>query len=302
MAEPGKMKVGFIGVGLMGHGIAKNIVEKGWPLTVLGHRNRQPIDDVVGRGATEAKNAADLARDCDLVFICVTGTPQVEENVFGENGILAGITPGTIVADCSTSLPDSVREVGAAIAAKGGRFLGMPLNRTPVHAEAGKLGVMYDGDQSLFDEIKPVIECFADDFVYCGEIGKAHAVKLVNNFVALSTAILASEALAVARRAGIDIQKVHDVVTAGGADSVMFRRIALNAMKNDDSEFQFTIKNMHKDLTYYSRMAESLPAVTTMAETARQIVTLARVSGDENAFGPRLYDILCRVNGVEPRD
>ena len=128
-----KLKVGFIGVGLMGHGIAKNIVEKGWPLMVLGHRNCQPIDDVVGRGATEAENAAGLARDCDLVFICVTGTPQVEENVFGENGILAGITPGTIVADCSTSLPDSVREVAAAIEAKGGRFLGI----TPRRASSG---------------------------------------------------------------------------------------------------------------------------------------------------------------------
>lgn len=131
MAEK-NMKVGFIGVGLMGHGMAKNIVEKGWPLAVLGHRNRQPVEDLVGRGATEAKNAAELARDCDLVFICVTGTPQVEENLFGENGILAGITKGTIVADCSTAMPDSTRKVAAAIEAKGGRFLDIPLSRTPV--------------------------------------------------------------------------------------------------------------------------------------------------------------------------
>ena len=297
-----KMKVGFIGVGLMGHGMAKHIVGKGWPLTVLGHRNRQPIDDVVGRGATEAKNAAALARDCDLVLICVTGTPQVEENVFGENGILAGITPGTIIADCSTTVPESVRKVAAAIEAKGGRFLGMPLNRTPVHAEKGELGVMYDGDPALFEEIRPVVECFADDFVYCGEIGSAHSVKLVNNFVALGTAVLANEALAVARRTGIDIQKVHDVVTAGGADSVMFRRMAHSAMTGDDTVFQFTISNIHKDLTYYCRMAESLPGIASMAETARQTVTLARVAGDENAFGARIFDVLCRLNGVEPRD
>lgn len=301
MAER-KMKVGFIGVGLMGHGMAKHIVEKGWPLTVLGHRNREPIDDIVRRGAVEAKNAAELARDCDLVLICVTGTPQVEENIFGENGILAGITPGTIIADCSTTVPESVREVAAAVEAKGGRFLGMPLNRTPAHAEKGELGVMYDGDPALFDEIKPVVECFADDFVHCGEVGSAHAVKLVNNFVALGTAVLANEALAVARRAGIDISKVHDVVTAGGADSVMFRRMAHSAMTGDDSVFQFTIKNIHKDLTYYCRMAESLPGIASMAETARQTVTLARVAGDENAFGARIFDVLCGLNGVKPRD
>jgi 3-hydroxyisobutyrate dehydrogenase-like beta-hydroxyacid dehydrogenase len=293
------MKAGFIGVGLMGHGMAKNIVEKGWPLTVLGHRNRQPVEDLLGRGATEAKNAAELARDCDLVFICVTGTPQVEENVFGENGILAGIAPGMIVADCSTTVPESTRKVAAAIEAKGGRFLDLPLNRTPVQAEEGTLAVMYGGDPALFDEIKPVVECFADAFVHCGETGSAHAVKLVNNFVALGTAILANEAMAVAHKAGIDKQALYDVITAGGADSVMFRRMAQNVLNDDDTAFQFTIKNMHKDLTYYTRMAEALPAVASMAAAAGQTVTLARVAGDENAFGPRIYDVLCKLNGVE---
>lgn len=296
------MKVGFIGLGLMGHGIARNIVEKGWPLTVLGHRSRQPVEDIVGRGATEAMNAADLARDCDLVFICVTGTPQVEENIYGENGILAGITPGTIIADCSTTVPESARKVAAAIEAKGGRFLDLPLNRTPVQAEEGTLAVMYGGDPALFDAIKPVVECFADAFVHCGETGSACAVKLVNNFVALGTAILANEAMAVAHKAGIGKQVLYDVITGGGADSVMFRRMAQNVLNNDDTAFQFTIKNMHKDLTYYARMAESLPAIASMAETARQTVTLARVAGDENAFGPRIYDVLCKLNGVEPHD
>jgi 3-hydroxyisobutyrate dehydrogenase-like beta-hydroxyacid dehydrogenase len=294
------MKVGFIGVGLMGHGMAKNIVEKGWPLKVLGHRNRQPVDDLVGRGAVEAKDAAELGRDCDLIFICVTGTPQVEANIFGENGILAGITPGTIVVDCSTTVPDSTRKVAEAIAGKGGRFMDMPLNRTPVQAEEGKLAVMYSGDAALFEEIKPVVECFADTFTHCGEVGTAIAIKLVNNFLALSTALLANEAMAVARKAGIDKQVLFDVLSAGGADSVMFRRMAPNMLHGDDTAFQFTIKNMHKDLSYYTRMAEDLPATASMAEQARQMVMLARVAGDENAFGARIYDVLCKLNGVEP--
>lgn len=293
------MKVGFIGAGLMGHGMAKNIVEKGWPLTVLGHRNRQPVEDLIGRGAAEAKNAAELARDCDLVFLCVTGTPQVEENIFGENGILAGITKGTIIADCSTAMPDSTRKVAAAIEAKGGRFLDTPLSRTPVQAEEGTLAVMYGGPRALFDEIKPVVECFADTFVHCGEIGSGHAVKLVNNFVALGTAMLANEAMAVANKAGIDKQALYDVVTAGGADSIMFRRMSQNVLNNDDTSFQFTIRNMHKDISYYTHMAEALPAMATMATAVHQTITLARVAGDENAFGPRIYDLLCKLNGVE---
>lgn len=293
------VKVGFIGVGLMGHGMARNIVEKGWPLTILGHRNRQPVDDLVGRGAAEAQDAAGLARDCDLVFICVTGTPQVEENVFGENGILAGITPGTIVADCSTAMPESTRKVAAAIEARGGRFLDLPLSRTPVQAEEGTLAVMHGGDPALFDEIKPVVECFADTFVHCGDIGSGHAVKLVNNFVALGTAMVANEAMAVANKAGIDKQALYDVITAGGADSVMFRRMAHNVLNDDDSIFQFTIRNMHKDMSYYTRMADALPALATMAAAVHQTITLARVAGNEDAFGPRIYDLLCKLNGVE---
>ena len=293
------MNVGFIGVGLMGHGMAKNIVEKGWPLKILGHRNRQPVEDLVGRGAVEAKDAAELGRDCDLIFICVTGTPQVEANVFGENGILAGITPGTIVVDCSTTVPESTRKVAQAIAEKGGRFMDMPLNRTPVQAEEGKLAVMYGGEEALFNEVKPVVECFADEFNRCGEVGDAITVKLINNFLALGTAILANEAMAVARKAGVDKEVLYKVITAGGGDSTMFRRMAQNVLHDDDTAFQFTIRNMHKDLTYYTRMAEGLPAIASMAENARQMVTLARVAGDEEAFGPRIYDVLCKLNGVE---
>ncbi|HUL08311.1 MAG TPA: NAD(P)-binding domain-containing protein, partial [Candidatus Acidoferrum sp.] len=93
-----KTRIGFIGVGLMGHGIAKNIIEKGYPLTVLGHRNRKPVDDLLKRGAAEADSPADLARRSDIIFLCVTGSPQVEELVFGRNGLLEGMAAGKIVA------------------------------------------------------------------------------------------------------------------------------------------------------------------------------------------------------------
>ncbi len=302
MAETGKMRIGFVGVGMMGHGAAKNIVEKGFPLSILGHRNRQPVEDLIRRGATEAKTATDMARDCDVIFICVTGTPQVEEVVFGENGLLAGIMPGTVVAECSTAMPESTLKIAAAIEARGGRFLDMPLTRTPKEAEAGTLGVMYGGDQSLFDEIRPVVECFADSFVPCGPVGAAHRIKLVNNFLSLGNAAIICEAMAVARIGGVDMQCLYDVVTSGGADSIMFRRMMKNPLEDDDTGLMFAIRNMHKDLTYFLRMAEALPAHAAMAETARQSVTLARLAGFDEAYVPRLYDALCRLNGVEPRD
>ena len=96
-------KVGFIGVGLMGHGMAKNIVEKGFALTVMGHRNREPVEDLVARGASEATSARKLAETCDVIFLCVTGSPQVEAMIRGADGLIASGREGLIVIDCSTS-------------------------------------------------------------------------------------------------------------------------------------------------------------------------------------------------------
>src|SRR5262245_39322851 len=132
-------RIGFIGVGLMGHGMAKNLVEKGFDLTVMGHRNREPVEDLKRRGAKEAKSAAELAGAVDILLLCVTGTPQVEEVLFGANGIKQGARKGLIVVDCSTSEPEATRRFHATLAKDGIVFVDAPLTRTPVHAEAGKL-------------------------------------------------------------------------------------------------------------------------------------------------------------------
>ena len=102
-----KEKVGFIGVGLMGHGMAKNIVEKGYPLTIMGNKNRKPVEDLVKRGAKEAKSPATIARKADVIFLCVTSSQQVEDLIRRKDGILAGAHKGLIVVDCSTSDPNS---------------------------------------------------------------------------------------------------------------------------------------------------------------------------------------------------
>ena len=123
-------RIGFIGVGLMGHGMAKNIVEKGYSLTVFGHRNRKPVEDLVGRGAVEAEFPTDLDKRSDIVFLCVTGSPEGKEIVFA-CGLLEGIGRGTIDADCSTAEPTSTLKVAEAVQARGGRFVDTPLVRTP---------------------------------------------------------------------------------------------------------------------------------------------------------------------------
>ena len=148
MAKP---RIGFVGVGLMGHGMAKNIVEKGFPLTIRAHRNRAPVDDLVGRGAKEAKTYAEVARASDIVFLCVTGAPQVEEAIVGAGGIVDAARDGMIVIDTSTSEPSTTARLRELLAHKGVRLVDAPLARTPVEAEAGKLNIMLGADDKKFE-------------------------------------------------------------------------------------------------------------------------------------------------------
>src|SRR6185369_14693128 len=214
-----KLRVGLIGVGLMGHGIGKNIVTKGFELKILGHRNRGPIESLVKLGATEAKTAKDLAAGSDLVLLCVTGSPEVEDAIYRKDGVLHGMHPGLIVADCSTAEPGSTVKVAADVEKKGGRFVDTPMTRTPKEAEAGKLGLMTGGDKATLAEIRPVLECFSDTIIYAGPVGAAHKLKLVNNFLSLGHAAMAAEAITAAAKAGIDMQALHDIVVSGGANS-----------------------------------------------------------------------------------
>src|SRR5262245_16811200 len=135
-------RIGFIGLGLMGHGMAKNLVEKGYPLTILGHRNREPINDLVRRGAREARSAEEVARNSDSVFLCVTGSSEVGALVRAHNGLKAGAQKGLIIVDCSTSDPTSTASLIPELKAAGIVFCDAPLGGTPAQSEEGKLSAM----------------------------------------------------------------------------------------------------------------------------------------------------------------
>ena len=144
-------RIGFIGAsGLMGHGMAKNLRAKGYPLTLTVHRNRERVADLLAAGAMLAATPAEMARHSDIVFLCVTGSPQVEEAVTGPEGLLAGAAKGLVIVDTSTAEPESTNRLRGICAAKGVFFVDAPLARTPTEAEAGKLNVMVGADAAQF--------------------------------------------------------------------------------------------------------------------------------------------------------
>lgn len=292
-------RVGLIGVGLMGHGIGKNILAKGYHLTVMAHKNRGPVEDLVAKGAHERNNPLGVAKESDVVILCVTGTPQVEQLVYGEYGLMGAVREGLIIADCSTAEPHSTRKIATDVEAKGGWFVDTPMTRTPKEAEAGKLGLMTGGPEEVIARIKPVLECFADTIIHAGDVGSAHQLKLINNFLSITHAAVAAEAITVAAKAGVDMTALRDIVMAGGAASVMFGRLINVPLSDDDSAAQFAIRNARKDLRYYTNMTEHLPVTSFLGETAHQLTVMADNMGYGERFMPRLIDVMMKVNGLK---
>ena len=294
-----KQRIGFIGIGLMGHGIAKNLVAKGHPLTFLVHRNRSNIQDLLDAGAREAGSIKALAEAADIVFLCVTGTPQVEASVYGEAGLLAACRRGTMIVDTSTAEPESTLRIRADCAAKGIELVDAPLARTPREAEAGKLNVMVGATPETFDQLKPVLECFCENIFHVGPPGAGHKIKLVNNFLALGGACLIAEALAVAAKVGVDLQVLYKLISAGGANSNMFQMMVPKALAGDFTGLQFALDNARKDLRYYTHMTETAPVATPLADTIHQTLLAASQLGYGDKFVPSLIEAHEKLNGFQ---
>ncbi|AXS41918.1 NAD(P)-dependent oxidoreductase [Breoghania sp. L-A4] len=291
-------KIGFIGIGLMGHGMAKNILQGGYPLTVMGHRNRAPVDDLVGRGASEAATPADVARASDIVFLCVTGSVQVEAIVRGADGLKAGAHEGLIIVDCSTSQPTSTQALAAELGELGVRFVDAPLSRTPKEAEAGTLDTMIGADKATLAEILPVVGCWAGNIIHVGDVGAGHTMKLINNFVALGYGALYSEALALGQKAGIAPEKFHEVIGAGRLTNGFYETFMKYVVGGDRDAHKFSIANAHKDMRYLADLASATGGINLISSMVRNYYAGAEAAGRGGDYVPMLSDYVRELNGI----
>jgi 3-hydroxyisobutyrate dehydrogenase-like beta-hydroxyacid dehydrogenase len=282
----------------MGHGMARNLLAKGHSLTLAVHRNRDRVADLLAAGATEAASAKDVAAASDLVFICVTGSPQVEASVTGANGLLAGAHTGLMIVDCSTSEPDSTARLREQCAASGVPFVDAPLSRTPVEAEAGRLNVMVGADQSVFDGLQPILACFAENIFHVGGPGAGHTIKLLNNFIAQAVCTATAEAFAVGQRAGLDLKALVDLVSVGPVNSGLFQAMAKTLQGQMDG-LKFELDNARKDVRYYTHLAEGLAIPTVMGEAVHQSLALASALGHGKKFVPSLVEAQEQLTGAK---
>lgn len=285
-------RVGIIGVGLMGLGIATNVQRNGWPLGFMDHPGNQPTADLVSRGASKYASPAEVARNSDIVILCVTGTPEVEAVLFGKDGVMGGLRRGMTVVDCSTAIPSSTLEIAKQVEAAGGRFMDAPMTRTPKEAMEGRLNLIVGGERALFDEHLPLLKSFAENITYAGPAGSGHTLKLLHNFVSLGFSTVLAEAAACADRAGIEAAVFVDVLAKGGGAGVILQRLQPYILSRDSANFRFSISNSHKDITYYTAMAKDVSAAHDAADGILKVLDGAKAKGHAGDPIPELVTIL----------
>lgn len=284
-------QVGIVGVGLMGHGIASSLLRAGHQVSFLNHSGNQPVDDLLAAGATALNSGREVAQSAEVVILCVTGSPQVEAVLFEPNGVLEGLTPASIVVDCSTALPSSTENVAARVTEAGGRFMDAAMTRTPKEAAEGRLNLIVGAPKALFDETLPLLEGFAENIAHAGEVGAGHTLKLLHNFVSLGFSAVLAEATAASRKAGISDSALLEVLGAGGGGGVVLERLRPYIADNDPSGFKFSVANASKDLGYYHTMTEDLAVEGGIAEAVRNLYQSVE---DQNLPIPALIGVLER--------
>jgi 3-hydroxyisobutyrate dehydrogenase-like beta-hydroxyacid dehydrogenase len=294
-----KPTLGFIGAGLMGHGIAKNLLRAGYPLILMGHKNRAPIDDLVGQGAIEAHTPGEVAARVDMLFLCVTSSAVVETLMSGDDGIIQAGRRGLIVVDTSTGDPAATLALGARLAARGIHLVDAPLTRTPREAEEGRLNILLSGEPDIVAQVHAVATSFCENIFEIGALGSALKLKLINNLLSLGHAVLAAEAVNAARATGVDLAKLHAVVSRGGANSAAFGMIVSRLLENDDTGMQFSLRNARKDLGCYRRMVESADMANLLSSATYDAYNLATAMGHGDKLLSQLSGIFSARNLAE---
>jgi len=285
-----KPAIGFIGLGLMGSAMVERLQAQGYGVSVMANRSRGNVDAAVARGATEVGTAREVAAASEIVMLCMDTSDSVEARMRGPDGVIAGLTSGSVVIDFGTSLPASTRALGGEVIQAGGTYLDAPLGRTPSHARDGLLNIMCSGDKASFDRVRPVLDDLGENVFHLGDLGSGHTIKLINNFFAMTTANAMSEAFAMADVMEIDRQAVYDVMAAGPLRSGMMDFVKAYAVDGDPQQLAFAVKNGAKDVGYYVQMAKDAGVDSIMSKCALNGLTLAREDGRGEDLVPKMVD------------
>jgi 3-hydroxyisobutyrate dehydrogenase len=251
-----QLRVGFIGLGIMGSAMAMNIHKKGFPLIVY-NRTRSKAEPFAKLGVPVANSPREVAEKSDVVIDMVTDAPDVEEVLFGRDGVVYGAHPGLIVIDMSTNSPEYARYFAKRLAEYGIEFLDAPVTGGDVGARQGTLTIMVGGKREVFEKVRPVLEAMGKTIIYAGDVGNGQMLKLLNQIVVGIDMLAVAEAMALAKKAGIDMDKLFTVLSTGAANSFTVQYYMPKMMKGD-YEPGFRAAHLKKDLRYALETANKL--------------------------------------------
>ena len=281
--------LGFIGLGVMGQAMCRNLAKKSGAPVIAFDSRPQPLEALRADGVEAAPTANEVARRADIVFLCLPGEPQVRAVCLGASGdgLVAHVRSGQTVVDMSTCPAALAQELGRAFAARGVDFADAPIARTAQAARDGTLSIMVGGAAAVFERLRPYLATMGTEITHCGPIGAGQVVKLMNNMVVAETVVALAEALAVARASGlVEPRVLFETLMKGSADSFVLRNHGMKSLLPDHhpTEGAFPTRYILKDLSYAIALAESCGLTLEQASTARRLLERTAALGWNDAY------------------
>lgn len=286
-------RIGFIGLGVMGEPICRNLVRKaGVPVTAFDMQT-EPLNRLAAEGAQRAASMAELVASVDIVFLCLPSGEIVHQIAHQPGGLLVSMRDGQVLVDLSTSSVDTTRALAEAFAQQGVAFADAPLARTRAAAEAGTLSVMVGAPPDLFERLRPLIETFATEITLCGGVGCGQVVKILNNLVLFETVLALAEAKLIGERAGVDPTLLFDTLSKGSADSFALRSHGMKSMlPGDFPERAFSVRYARKDLGYAMKLAQAAGVEASAAQTVNDFYDRAIAAGLGDLYHPVISQLV----------
>lgn len=289
-------KVGFVGLGIMGQPMARNLLKAGFSL-VVHSRTRASVDALVAAGATAAASPADVARATDLVVTMVPDSSDVELVASGPGGVFEGAHPGLIVADMSTISPATTRDLARRAAERGIAWLDAPVSGGELGAIAGSLTIMVGGTDAAFERARPVFAAMGQRVTHIGPTGHGQTAKLCNQILAAVNLLASCEALVLGAKAGLNLEKMHEALSGGAGNSWAFQNLG-KKMLNRDFAPAFKVRLQQKDLRLVSETARELHVPIAGTEVVQQLLRALEAHGAGDDGTQKLVTVLEQLAGT----
>ena len=293
-------KLGFLGLGIMGYPMARNLLRAGHEVALWSHTAEKAKELAATEKGKLCATPKDVAQNADCIFLCVGDTAMSEQINLGSDGVIEGIRPGAVVADASTISPSGSRRIGAALAKKGAHYLDVPCTGSTPGANAGTLTFMVGGDQAILDKIRPWMEAMGKKIYYCGGAGMGLQAKLTQNLILSNLLQGFNEGMVLATKAGVDPQLMLEILTNSAAKSGLIDFKAPYVFRRDFSP-QFSVKWMDKDIGLMLDSGKELNVPLPLTGLTRQMFQAAIATGHADEDICSTIKVLESITGVEVR-